>query len=671
MTRVPSASGVLSTLGLVPSTPGTSDCSCAVSFHDVADAPAGRDAELHVDSADCPGGGDLARSAPCRATVVEALTDRDVSVVRTRAGGVERTYTDGAAALLVAAGRFVERVAHHDARLAERATSDPLGAAHEATGRAGPVARIAAETGLALGAERANEVSAGRAGERTSEAPAVEYGAALPATVAPTVARCRVDVDPPAETTLVDGWELDTGAEVRLYEVDERRSSARRTGSDDADGERLYHLLPAWTRLDEEALETLAAARRVLATGGVSGGPRAPGRAVRRVAGEGDPVERLGALLSKHTLGHGVLDDLFADPRVTDVSVTGPVTDNPVRVVVDGSRLATNVHVSPDGAAALASRFRRASGRAFSRASPTVDATVETQTGRRVRVAGVAPPASEGLGFAFRTHDETAWTLARLVAGGTVPADAAGLLSVAVERGAATLVAGPRGAGKTTTLGALLWELPTAVRAVVVEDTPELPTARLQEADRDVQSIRTDLDDGASLSPDEALRAALRLGDGALVVGEVRGEEATTLYEAMRVGAADGAVLGTVHGVGGEAVRDRVVTDLGVAERAFGATDLVVTLTAERERRVVLVEEVRTTTDGVHFVPLFETERDDEADAVLRATGVVDRGESRLVDGLARADESYTDVCADIDRRAAALDRLAATGRTAPDERGY
>ncbi|PSP29234.1 hypothetical protein BRC65_00650, partial [Halobacteriales archaeon QH_2_65_14] len=39
------------------------------------------------------------------------------------------------------------------------------------------------------------------------------------------------------------------------------------------------------------------------------------------------------------------------------------------------------------------------------------------------------------------------------------------------------------------------------------------------------------------LSPAEALRTALRLGDGALVVGEVRGEEAAVLYEAMRVGA--------------------------------------------------------------------------------------------------------------------------------------
>jgi type IV secretory pathway ATPase VirB11/archaellum biosynthesis ATPase len=628
-------------------------CACEPSFHDPATEAVDRGTELRVDATDCPGGGDLAAEPACRATVVEALADRDADVVRTRSKGVDRTYADDAAGLLVAAGRFVERAAHHDERLAERAKRDPLGAAHEATGRAGPVARIAAETGLVLGAERASG----------------EYGTALRAFVAPTVARSLVALDPPTGATLIDGWSLDSGARARLYDVDGRSSHA---GSDEVDGARVYHLVPAWARLDGGALETLAAARRLLATGGVDGGRRAPGRAVRRVAGDDDPVERLSTLLETHTLGHGVLDDLFADPRVTDVFVTGPVSENPVRVVVDGERLATNVRVSPDGVAALASRFRRASGRAFSRATPTLDATVDAPNGRRVRVAGVAPPASDGLGFAFRTHDETVWTLARLVSLGTLSAAAAGLLSVAVERGAATLVAGPRGAGKTTTLGALLWELPPATRTVVVEDTPELPVAGLQSAGRDAQPIRTGLDDGAALSPSEALRTALRLGDGALAVGEVRGEEAVTLYEAMRVGAADGAVLGTVHGVGGEAVRDRMVTDLGVSERAFGATDLVVTLTAGTGRRVTLIEEVRTTSEGVGFVPLFEMRGGGgQKEATLDPTGVVDRGESALVADLSRANESYADVRSLLGRRSTAIERLAETGLTAPDDREY
>ncbi len=271
-------------------------------------------------------------------------------------------------------------------------------------------------------------------------------------------------------------------------------------------------------------------------------------------------------------------------------------------------------------------------------------------------------PASDGLAFAFRRHGGGAWTLPGLVANETVPPDAAALLSVAVERAAAGLVAGTRGAGKTTALGALLWELPAATRTVVIEDTPELPVRALQRRDRDVQALRVGTGDEAVLSPTAALRTALRLGEGALVVGEVRGAEAATLYEAMRVGAHGSAVLGTIHGDGGDAVCERVVSDLGVPESSFGATDLVVTLSVEGDgRRVSRIEEVRTTGDGTRFEPLYEL-----ADGRLEGTGTVARGNSALVAALARSDESYADLLTTLDEREAHLRELASADRTRP-----
>jgi type IV secretory pathway ATPase VirB11/archaellum biosynthesis ATPase len=375
----------------------------------------------------------------------------------------------------------------------------------------------------------------------------------------------------------------------------------------------------------------------------VDGGERAAARAVRSVADPDQPVETLVAALEKHTRGLGVLEDCFADPAVTDVFATAPVDENRLRVRRDGETLRTNVRLTVEGAGTLASRFRRSSGRAFSQASPTLAATADAG-GRRVRVAGVTDPVSDGVGFAFRAHDETAFRLANLVDNGTLAPEEAAFLSAAVERGAALLVAGARAAGKTTLLGALLWELPAAVRTVVIEDTPELPVEELQSAGRDVQPLRVATGDGASIEPTEALRTALRLGDGALVVGEVRGEEAQVLYEAMRVGAADGAVLGTVHGGGAESVRERVVTDLGVPETAFADTDLVVTLEAYddgdgRRRRVRSVEAVRRTAGGVDFESLLD------ADGSLRLEG-------RPVTPLADPAETVSDVRADVERRA-------------------
>ena len=74
---------------------------------------------------------------------------------------------------------------------------------------------------------------------------------------------------------------------------------------------------------------------------------------------------------------------------------------------------------------------------------------------------------------------------------------------------------------------------------------------------------------------DEALRTALRLGDSALIVGEVRSLEAKALYEAMRIGALSNVVAGTIHGESAYGVFDRVVNDLGVPKTSFKATDII------------------------------------------------------------------------------------------------
>ncbi|MFT4909185.1 MAG: flagellar protein FlaI [Natronomonas sp.] len=570
---------------------------------------------LSVESDECPGGGRLIEEPACRRTVVEALERRDVESVRTRSAGFERAYEDEAAGFLVAAGRFVDAASFHDEALADRTREDPLGAARAAAGRDGPVADVVAESGLAvfLGSD---------------------YRTALRPQIGPTVAKSRVATRPPSQATLRDRYELDTGGVVRRYDGAEMGT---------------YHLTPAEHRLDPEDTATLAAAHGRLARGAIEGGERAPARAVRSVADPGQPVGTLTAALGKHTRGLGVLEDCFADPDVTDAFATAPVAENPIRVRCGGETLRTNVRLTEDGVAALASRFRRSSGRAFSQASPTLDATADAG-GRRIRIAGVTDPVSDGTGFTFRAHDEEAFRIADLVDNGTLSASVAAFLSVATKRGAATLLAGSRGAGKTTLLGALLWEIPPDVRTVAIEDTPELPVSELQHDGRDVQPLRVTTGDGASITATEALRTALRLGDGAVVVGEVRGEEAKVLYEAMRIGAADGTVLGTIHGGGGESVRERVVTDLGVAESAFADTDLVVTLEAyknggSRRRRVRAIESVRRSPNGVGFESLYDAD-----------SGAIRVTDSRLVEELSTPTETAADVESAIRDRTAELE---------------
>jgi len=616
-------------------------CDCQLSFVDVGGTGIEDRVELRIDADDCAGDGDLADEPACRATVVDALADRDADAVRVRSAGYERWYTDDAIGLLHAAGRFAGLVDHHDAELAATALTDPLAAAREAIGRSGPVGRLAAETGLAAGAERADELDA-----------------ALRSHDGPTIARAKIDRRPPAAAQLLGTTALSTGGTVRQYALDGGSGPTA-----------LYHLTPASASFDSRAYELLDEAATWLAESGGTG-DAAPARAVRRVVDdEADArVAALSSTLRKHTRGNGVLADLFADERVSDAYVTAPAAETPIRVVVAGESMPTNVRLTPEGVAALASRVRRASGRAFSRATPQVDATLSVgPPGDReqVRVAGVTRPLSPGPAFAVRRHDSKPWTLPRLVAAGSLSPRAAALLSLAVERGSTGLVAGARGAGKTTTLGALLWALPQRTRAVLIEDTPELPAAALRAAGRDVQSLRVARgdDDSGETSPASALRTALRMGEGALIVGEVRGEEASTLYEAMRVGAASGTVLGTVHGDGADAVRTRMTEDVGVSESAFAATGFVLTVAdTERGRRAVAIEEVESVPGGTDLHPLFEL----DASGDFEPTGRLDRGESSLLAALTSPEEAYGEALATLADRAEHLRSLARDGVTQP-----
>ena len=616
-------------------------CGCVPTF---------REDVLVVDASQCTDDGRLTSSAMCRETVIDALTHRDATRIETVATGIERTYHDEAANFLVAAGRFAEAVDFHDERLAVLAKRDPLAAAREATGRADAPATLVVDTGLAACSEGVST-----------------YREVLDPAIGPPVSRWRVEQAPPASAQLRDVRQLPTGGTVRLYETQL--------------GLNRYHLEPLEATFDTRELEVLEEAYERLANGEFEGGDRAPARAVRAVVmdrrdhrDEGPPdsssggsqstqfdstpPDRIARVLRKHARGFGLLEDFFADPACSDAFVTAPASENRLRVTVDGRPFVSNVRLTDRGVAALSSRFRRESGRAFSRADPTLDATADV-AGRRLRIAGVTKPTSRGAAFAFRARDREIWTLPALVQNETLSERAAALLSVAIERGRAVLTAGPRGAGKTTLLGALLWEISPAVRTVVIEDTPELPVSSLQEVGRDVQALLAS-DEHEELSMAEALRTALRLGNGALAVGEVRGEEAAVLYEAMRVGASSEAVLGTIHGDGGDAVYERVVADLGVQPSSFGVTDLVVTceITEDRIRRVKAIEEV-VGGEAPTFEPLFE-----QQDSGLAPTGRIDRGNSPFVAGLATPTESYADVRALLAARTNLIAGLAARHET-------
>ena len=138
---------------------------------------------------------------------------------------------------------------------------------------------------------------------------------------------------------------------------------------------------------------------------------------------------------------------------------------------------------------------------------------------------------------------------------------------------------------------------------IMAHNTLELPIKQMRDLGYNIESMKsrsviTTVE--TEIPADIALRTALRLGESAMIVGEIRSLEAKVLWEAMRIGALSNVVAGTIHGESAYGVYDRVVNDLGVPPTSFKATDIIVICRKQRlasgmasERKVVSITEVR------------------------------------------------------------------------------
>lgn len=261
------------------------------------------------------------------------------------------------------------------------------------------------------------------------------------------------------------------------------------------------------------------------------------------------------------------------------------VTMNGVSGINSNLRCRTNLMVDRKEIMNLINVLKRDSGLQFSESEPVLETDMK---GRDARATVIGYPMSpNGEAVSIRKHSTRPWTLTRLIANGTLDHETAGLLSFLVDNRCTFLVCGARGAGKSSLLTALMFEFPVSQRILTIEDTMELPGDKMRRMGYKVQSMLiNDKIEGDSLSrADEALRVSLRMGESAIVLGEVRGEEAKTLYQSMRAGRAGSSIMGTIHGDSARSVYERVVHDMGIAPEAFMATDLLLTLGSVRDRR--------------------------------------------------------------------------------------
>ena len=383
-----------------------------------------------------------------------------------------------------------------------------------------------------------------------------------------------------------------------------------------------YHVLPPEFRLPEDQYAVLDAARRYMATHRPTTAEFMKSERIRdiffnigrdtirdtadsmKVHLTSRQVDQLANILTRYTAGFGVLEILLADEHLQDIYLNSPIESQPILVFHgEWGECKTNLIPTREDAEAWATRLRIQSGRPLDEANPVLDVDISIPGGK-ARFAVVTNTLSpEGLGFAIRRHRYKPWTLPLFIQNQYISPLSAGLLSFLVDGNAAMLVAGGRSSGKTSLLSAMMLELLPKVRIVTIEDTLELPVEQMRNLKYNIESLKsrsviTRVE--TEMPADEALRTSLRLGDSAMIVGEIRSVEAKALWEAMRIGALSNVVAGTIHGESPYGVYDRVVNDLGVPATSFKATDIVIICkmlrTADglkRFRRVTGITEVR------------------------------------------------------------------------------
>lgn len=315
-------------------------------------------------------------------------------------------------------------------------------------------------------------------------------------------------------------------------------------------------------------------------------------------------------IVYRYTVGLGIFDILLSDSRLEDLYIDAPCEKSRIHVTLSGingnnahCRCRTNLVVDRRELSNLIYHLKKLSGLPYCESSPVLETDLREYDARATVIGYPMSPGGDAVAIRKRSSDP--WTLTRLIANGTMSAETAAMLSFLVQNRATFLVCGARGAGKSSLLSALMFEFPLSQRILSIEDTLELPASQMRKMGYKVQSILTDdrMDGDSASKSGEALRVSLRLGESAIVLGEVRGAETKTLYESMRTGRAGSSIMGTIHGDSAKTVFDRVVHDMGISPEAFMATEVLVTMGTVRDRRTGaqtrMVSEFVATSDRV------------------------------------------------------------------------
>jgi archaeal flagellar protein FlaI len=235
-------------------------------------------------------------------------------------------------------------------------------------------------------------------------------------------------------------------------------------------------------------------------------------------------------------VGYSKIDILMHDEGIEDISCDGPNIPLFIYHKTYESITSNIVFENPDELDSFVVKLAQICGKQISIYEPIIDGKLADGSRLSVMLAKTVTPFST---FTIRRFREDPFTPIDLINTGTMSLEMAAYFWLAIENGASILFCGGTASGKTSTLNAFALFLPAAYKIFSIEDTREV---MLPHKNWIASTTRTGFSQSAEHKTSKDIdmfdltRAALRQRPQVVIVGEIRGQEAYALFQAMATG---------------------------------------------------------------------------------------------------------------------------------------
>ncbi|ADN36977.1 type II secretion system protein E [Methanolacinia petrolearia DSM 11571] len=274
--------------------------------------------------------------------------------------------------------------------------------------------------------------------------------------------------------------------------------------------------------------------------------------------------------LQRNFTGYGKLDPMMNDENIEDITCNG--ANIPLYIFHRKySNLRTNLVFDNIELNKYVLKLAQKADKQLSLTTPIIDAALPT--GARAQITYSDIVSSKGSSFTIRKFKTDPMTPADLISIGTYDAELMAFIWLAVENNKSIIIVGGTASGKTSTMNATSFFIPPIAKIVSIEDTREIQLPHenwlaMRTRDTGISATESDVDMFM------LLKAALRQRPEYIIVGEVRGSEAQTLFQAMNTGH---TTYSTLHAGGvSEAINRLTHEPINVPRVMFGALDLMI-----------------------------------------------------------------------------------------------